>query len=295
MDPTIEPEILLPADTDSGLSSTDRDSTNDRAMLADKSVNVSLLNRLYSIAQRCSVTAIDFLIPHRCCLCGRTDQPPVSAGISFCESCAQELSPDPINRCDRCGAEAGPHASTQNGCTHCRNRKLKFRSVICLSMYEGRLRKVLLSGKWSFSTVPIRSLARLFASARSDELLSLGVNRVVPIPQHWRQRLVRNFNPAAVIAEELGKILRVPCDVHLLKRARRTRPQKRVSVHQRFENQQGALTLWDSHLIHNERILLVDDVLTTGATCSEAATLLRRAGAAECHVAVIGRVLDHSA
>jgi ComF family protein len=295
MDQRNEPEILFPTDMDSGLGSIDQASTSAHVQYSDRPMTVPLLDRLSGFVQRFSVTAIDFLVPHRCCLCGRTDRPPVSAGVSFCVSCAEELSPDPVNRCERCGAEAGPHASTQNGCTHCRNRKLRFRSVICLSMYEGRLRKVLLSAKWSFSTVPIRSLARLFVSARKDELQSLGVNRIIPIPQHWRQRLVRNFNPAAVIAEELGHLLRIPCDVHVLQRARRTRPQKRVSVHQRFENQQGALTLRDSHMIQGERILLVDDVLTTGATCSEAAALLRHAGAAECHVAVIGRVLDHSA
>lgn len=293
MDPPNESEIL--PSTDLGLDSIDRASISDSARCSDRPMNLSLLKHLSGFAKRFSVTAIDFLVPHRCCLCGRTDQPQVSAGVSFCVSCAEELSPDPVNRCERCGAEAGPHASTQNGCTHCRNRKLRFRSVTCLSMYEGRLRKVLLSAKWSFSTVPIRSLARLFTSARRDELQSLNINRIVPIPQHWRQRLVRNFNPAAVIAEELGHFLQVPCDMHILQRARRTRPQKRVSVHQRFENQQGALTLRDSHIIQGERILLVDDVLTTGATCSEAAALLRNAGAAECHVAVIGRVLDHSA
>ncbi len=295
MDQPNQPDFPRTTEAGSESSNDGETSRSERVASLTESLNVSLLSRLSYVAQRLSATAVDFLIPHRCCLCGHSDRPSVSAGVSFCESCADELSPDPVNRCERCGAEAGPHASTQNGCTHCRNRKLKFRSVVCLSMYEGRLRKVLLAAKWSFSTVPMRSLARLLASARSDELRSLAVDRIIPIPQHWRQRLVRNFNPAAVVAEELGRALKVPADVHILQRARRTRPQKRVSVHQRFENQQGALKLRDSHMIQGERILLVDDVLTTGATCSEAAALLRHAGAAECHVAVIGRVLDHSA
>lgn len=248
-----------------------------------------------SFLRRLGNTAVDFLVPPRCCLCGRTDQEFSVKGICYCDECSTSLSPDPINRCERCGAEAGPFASTTSGCTHCRNRSLKFRSVVCLSMYEGTLRKALLSAKWSFSAVPMKSLARLLVSARFDELAELNVDRVIPIPQHWRQRMVRNFNPAIVIGEEVAGRLGVPCDVHLLKRSHRTRPQKRVSVQQRFENQKGTLSLRDAHLVKGERILLIDDVLTTGATCSEAAVLLRRAGAAECHVAVLGRVLDHSA
>ncbi len=255
----------------------------------------TLVQSAGKLFRRVGIAAVDFLIPSRCCLCGISDSKFSATGISYCDDCASSLSPDPINRCERCGAEAGPFASTTSGCTHCRNRNLKFRSVVCLSMYEGNMRKALLSAKWSFSAVPMKSLARLLVSARFEELKDLNVDRVIPIPQHWRQRLVRNFNPAIVIAEEVAGRLGVPCDIHLLKRAQRTRPQKRVSVQQRFENQKGTLSIRDPPLVKRERILLIDDVLTTGATCSEAASLLRRAGAAECHVAVLGRVLDHSA
>jgi predicted amidophosphoribosyltransferase len=81
----------------------------------------------------------------------------------------------------------------------------------------------------------------------------------------------------------------------LLYRQRQTRAQKRVPVSQRFGNQADAFSLQDMHVVDGERILLVDDVLTTGATCSEATKLLRQHGAEECHVAVLGRVLDSSA
>jgi len=254
-----------------------------------------MFRRFSALLRHVSSVAVEFLVPSRCCLCGQSGLVFSAPGISFCDECASSLSPNPINRCERCGAEAGPYASTRNGCTHCRSRKLRFRSVVCLSMYEGTLRKALLSAKWSFSAVPMRSLARLLVSTRSRELEELKVDRVLPVPQHWRQRLVRNFNPAVVIAEEVARMLRVPCDIHILRRARRSRPQKRVPVQQRFENQKGTLAVRDAHLVKGERILLIDDVLTTGATCSEAASLLRAAGAAECHVAVLGRVLDHSA
>jgi ComF family protein len=159
-------------------------------------------------------------------------------------------------------------------------------------MYDSPLRQALLSAKWSFSAVRMQSLAVLLATERSHELQSLHVNRIVPIPQHWRQRFVRHFNPAWVLGSVLSRDMHIPCDVHLLRRARRTRAQKRVAVSQRFENQTGAFQVRDPHVVSEEHILLVDDVLTSGATCSEAARTLLQAGARSCSVAVIARVLD---
>lgn len=239
--------------------------------------------------------AADFLFPPVCSLCGATDDRVSRTGVCFCLDCIEQLAPAPRNRCRVCAAEIGPYADALHGCIHCRKRTFRFDTVVCLGMYDDPLRRVLLSAKWSFSAVRMKSLACLLATHRRQELQALKATRIVPIPQHWRQRCVRHFNPAWVIGSELARQLHVPCDVHLLARARRTKLQKRVPVTKRFENQQDAFRLKDPHLVRGERILLVDDVLTSGATCSEAARLLLDAGAESCSVAVIARVLDHSA
>lgn len=238
---------------------------------------------------------LDLAFPPQCLLCGDVDYSTIEFSGSYCAACVEELCPLPINRCLCCGAEIGLYSVSENGCTHCRHRNLKFKSVTCLGMYEGPIRKAILAAKWSFSAVPIRSLGRLLAQARFDDLAMLKVDRVIPIPQHWRQRILRHLNPAWIVAEEIAAVLDVPCDAHLLYRQRQTRAQKRVPVNQRFGNQSDAFALQDVHIINGERILLVDDVLTTGATCSEATKLLKQNGARECHVAVLGRVLDSSA
>lgn len=238
---------------------------------------------------------LDLAFPPQCLLCGVIDCSTTVFSGSYCPRCAEELCPIPVNRCLCCGAEIGLYSVSENGCTHCRQRNLRFESVTCLGMYEGPIRQAILAAKWSFSAVPIRSLGRLLANERRDELALLKVDRVIPIPQHWRQRVFRHFNPAWIVAEEIAAALQVPCDSHVLYRQRQTRAQKRVPVSQRFGNQSDAFALQDVHVIDGERILLVDDVLTTGATCSEATKLLRQNGAAECHVAVLARVLDSSA
>ena len=237
----------------------------------------------------------EFAFPTQCTLCGSAQLSTGAAHGSFCHDCEAELCPAPHNRCKCCGAEIGLYSVSDKGCTHCRNRTLRFESVTCLGMYDESIRKAILSAKWSFSAVRMQSLAMLLARERATDLQSLNVDRVVPIPQHWRQRLSRSFNPAWVIAERLAAALKIPCDAHLLQRCRMTRSQKRVAVSQRFENQADSFRLRNSDSIKAETVLLVDDVLTTGATCSEAARILRAAGAKCCHVAVLGRVLDHSA
>ena len=238
---------------------------------------------------------LDLAFPPQCLLCETIDYSSTSFPGSYCAECAAHLCPLPINRCLCCSAEIGLYSVSEKGCTHCRHRNLRFESVTCLGMYEGPIRKAILAAKWSFSAVAICSLGRLLATERMEELQRLRIDRVIPIPQHWRQRVVRHFNPAWIIAEEIASVLQVPCDAHLLYRQRQTRAQKRVPVSQRFGNQAEAFSLQDTHVVDGERILLVDDVLTTGATCSEATRLLRQNGAEVCHVAVLGRVLDSSA
>ena len=213
----------------------------------------------------------------------------------FCCECLELLAPDIEHSCPFCAARTGPFSNTQSGCVHCRTKHLQFQSAICLGMYEDELRKMMLQAKWSISRVQIQALAELLCMRKSQQLLRLKPDIIVPIPQHWRQRLTRYFNPSWIIAHTLSCRLSVRCDVHILRRRRRTRPQKRVALSQRFDNQRDAFWLRDAHLLAKKTVLLVDDVLTTVATCSEAARILKSAGAKSCHVAVIGRVLDHSA
>lgn len=253
--------------------------------------------------------AADMAFPVHCPLCGTTDPALFSVVLSgpdtgkrrpggntvFCQPCTEAIAPAIESECTRCGAEIGPYSRSDNGCVHCRRKQLRFDSVVCLGMYRGRLKQAMLSAKWSFSATNMNSLAELLLDRQFDRLKSLQIDCIIPMPQHWQQRLTRHFNPAWLIAETLGRGLQADCDVHILRRSRRTRPQKRVSVSQRFANQRDSFRLRDSHLVAGRRFLIVDDVLTTGATCSEVARLLKSQGATACHACVVGRVLDHSA
>lgn len=243
---------------------------------------------------------LDFALPWKCVLC---DSPDDNAQVSinrtsYCTSCTEKFEAaiaDVDQSCERCGAVLGPFVPTDSPCVHCRDKPLKFDSVSCLGMYGETIRDAILSAKYSSSTVGLEALCRLLVQERCQQLRGIKPDLVMPIPHHWRARLTRHFNSAAVIAESLSVAIGAPLEDQTLYRSRLTRLQKRVDLKDRFENQKGAFGLRNPELLKGKRVLIVDDVLTTGATCSEASRLLKSAGAKACHVAVIARVLDSSA
>ena len=117
----------------------------------------------------------------------------------------------------------------------------------------------------------------------------LGVDLVVAVPMHWRRRVVRGCNSAELISERLARSLRVPLARRLLKRRRNTLPQADLTPTQRRRNVRGAFAHRTGYDIKGAHVLLADDILTTGATCSEAAKVLKTAGAARVTVAVAAR------
>ena len=134
------------------------------------------------------------------------------------------------------------------------------------------------------------TVGRLLAQRLGDKLAKFRADAVLPIPMHWAKRLLRGVNSPELLADCLGRKLGVPV-VRSLVRCRYTGPQKDLLPRERFRNVRGAFRLRrsDRQRWQGSRLLLVDDILTTGATCSEAARLLKQAGAAAVAVAVVAR------
>lgn len=133
------------------------------------------------------------------------------------------------------------------------------------------------------------ALGRLLATQRHEQLVASAVDAVVPIPMHWFRRMRRGTNSPDILARCLGKALGVPVYQGALVRRRYTRPQFDLTPNERFRNLRGAFELGGKRLPEASRVLLVDDILTTGATCSEAAGVLKQAECASVAVAVLAR------
>jgi ComF family protein len=123
------------------------------------------------------------------------------------------------------------------------------------------------------------------AASLADDPLDL----VVPVPMHPWRRLKRGTQPSLILGSQIARRLGLPLAERLLYCRRKSLKQGTLSPTERFKNRRGAFSISPGYDITDRHVLLVDDILTTGATASEAARILRRSGAATVVVAVVAR------
>jgi len=222
--------------------------------------------------------------PSTCFCCGTLVESDV---VGFCPVCIDQITRDDHMTCPRCSSSIGKHALAEDGCPRCRGERFQFEGCIRLGPYEGRLREIILQMKSRDHHALASHLARLWAEHVVRLLGALKVDAVVAIPLHWRRRLSRGGNQTAPLASALAASLNVPDRSGWLKRSRSTPHQVEQSATARRTSLKGAFKAVKRARFTGTRILLVDDVLTTGSTASEAARALKQAGAVKVHVAVL--------
>jgi ComF family protein len=233
---------------------------------------------------------LDLIYPPTCLFC---DELLSEEQEDFCPPCRVELVADPHETCPRCAESVGGYTADPAGCPRCRDQTLHFDAAFRMGPHAGKLRDAILRVKKAERADLAEGLGRLWASTLAEQLKGERFDVVVPVPLHWLRRLERGYNQAAMLARPLAKQLRVPFSARRLRRIRYTSHQTGQSAASRQENLRGAFASWPAHRIRGLRILLVDDVMTTGSTCSEAARALKKAGAARVVAAVLARAEQH--
>ena len=189
--------------------------------------------------------------------------------------------------CGRCSAPVGPYLDCRDGCGHCRDDRFAFETVIAIGEYVGALRQAVLAAKAGGGRPAAAWLADRLWDRRGDELAGLGRCLVVPVPQHWTKRLAASHNAAESIAGRLAGRLKAPVAASILRKVRRTPAQASLTPSGRRANLRAAFQARPR--VAGHRVLLVDDVLTTGATADRASRALLAAGASGVTVAVVAR------
>ncbi len=233
---------------------------------------------------------LGLVFPPRCALCD-IELPPDHDEVLLCVDCCYSLGPDQWLGCPRCGAPQTPGADPRAICRSCQGFSLHFDTVVPLGAYDGALREAVLEMK-RLSHEPLSmAMGRLLAQRRGEQLDRLHPNVILPIPMYWWRRMRRGTNSPELVAECLARRLGVRMVRRALVRRRNTLPQKDLLPRERFKNVRGAFRIsrLGRVLWKGSRVLLVDDILTTGATCSEAARVLKQAGAASVAVAVLAK------
>lgn len=231
---------------------------------------------------------LDWLYPPRCLGCGKSLFPCHAAFL--CPECEGALRPIGDNACRCCGQPLGAHASPVKGCGHCRPAELAFTRAAAAVVYrEGPAAALVRAFKFAGARRLARPLAALTAPAARRLLAGERVDFVTPVPLHPEREEARGYSQSALLARELARLLALPLREGVVVRTRNTPEQARLAPAERRRNLLGAFAPAPGAAAPGARVLLVDDVLTTGATASECARALRAAGAARVFVAVFAR------
>jgi ComF family protein len=226
------------------------------------------------------------IYPPLCLVC---DADLEHADENFCATCLAEMISVGDPACRRCASRVGPFVDTSDGCLACGRQHHRFDAAVRLGIYEGKLRETCLSFKSVHNELLGPALTRLFLRYQGDFLQSVGADMIVAVPLHFVRHFHRGFNQAESLARCLAAELQLPHRSRILKRVRMTRPQSELKRDERRENVHGAFRARPAADLKGATVLLVDDILTTGATCSDAARALKLAGAARVVVAVVAR------
>lgn len=231
--------------------------------------------------------AAKLLFPPRCLACGEFDETTPEA---LCLRCATEMTEArAAASCPTCAATVAAHEVKLDRCSHCRGHALKVNGAVRVSDYRspvgGLLRAYKYRQREELSPLLSRWLGEVIETAPWGE----HVEGIVSVPTHWRRRITRSFHAADALAALVSKRLDLP-HLPLLRRLRAGPRQVGLSVTRRAENVRGAFALRPGVALKDARLLLIDDVRTTGATLEECARVLRREGASEVYSAVICRV-----
>lgn len=235
--------------------------------------------------------ATRFFFPIHCEMC----RSPLSDDSipHFCAGCWSKLKPMPAARCGRCDRPfVSPVATTyspQHVCHSCVERPPSYTRAWTLYPYTPPLQDAIRLLKYQGKVSLAMPLAHLMLNTlpRLDT-----IDLIIPVPLHHERLCQREFNQALLLADYIGRHLNISVSYTNLVRATSTLPQTSLSRKSRLKNLRHAFAVQRPAQLVNKRILLIDDVFTTGTTVNECAKTLRRAGSADVFVLTLARTMD---
>jgi ComF family protein len=231
----------------------------------------------------------DWIFPPSCILCRKSSHNGPS--IFLCQNCAIGLFPILEPMCPRCGL---PHAFSEGEphlCGNCLKRKAFFDRARAAFYYESSGRELVIKFKFNKGFYLAPDLIRMAHDRITTQLNREDLDLIVPVPLHPKRLRNREYNQSLLLAREIKKILRLPILISALIRQRWTTPQTQLPMSQRARNVKNAFLVKRPEMVADKRVLLVDDVFTSGSTVDECARKLKQAGASRVEVFTLTRVV----
>lgn len=238
----------------------------------------SILPSLQKPLIRLGNLLLDQALPAHCLLCGSLHSP-----AALCPGCAEGLPRLPPEHCPRC-AHPTPLGAV---CGHCLKTPPAFDCTVAPYRYDFPVDQLIQAYKYQAQLALGAWLARQLLPL----VVPLAVDRLIPLPLHPTRLRDRGFNQAGEMAKILGRELGIPVDRQGCQRTKATAPQASLAHDQRARNIRHAFDCTRDYT--GQHLLLVDDVMTTGATLNECARVLKLHGAARVSTAVVARAVHH--
>lgn len=229
---------------------------------------------------------IDILLPPRCLVCGKV----LEGENGLCEDCFKHINFISAPICYKCG---NPLPAGQKGicCPVCvSDKKNPFRFQRSRVYYDEASRPLVTNFKFHDRTENAAFLGRWLHAAGHD-IWQEGVDAIVPVPLHRARLRQRKYNQSALLCTEVSKITGIPVEYNTLIRHKNTLPQVSCSGSARIRNVKNAFSLNDPEKFKNKRVVIIDDVMTTGSTLRECATVLLKGGAQSVDALTVARVI----
>jgi len=239
--------------------------------------------------KRVLTSLADLLFPPHCHGC---NEPLTERDQDFCAACQGLLTACMDPYCQRCGSPAGEADRRPDGCTECRHRLFPWERVIRHGIYEGGLRNLILRLKNRREDSLARAVGREWGRQSQSLWEALGPVRFFPMPRFWFKNLLRGHNPPEGLVRGLTSQVSGLVDCRSLYRKRPTLKQSDLPRSRRRANVRGSFAWRGPSQAATDRFVavLVDDIMTTGATAIYAAKTLKEAGFKRIVVAVLARV-----
>ena len=210
---------------------------------------------------------LDYLYQPHCPVCDHI----CTEGI--CSECGKKLYWITTDYCMKCGKPL--EDAQREYCPDCSRKRHVFRQNRALLSYRGAVKLSLYRMKYANRRDYAEIYGREMAVRLGSWIRQCRITRIIPVPLHRKRRRKRGYNQAAGIARALGRELHLPVDEKTLFRVRNTVPQKALNDRERRRNLNGAFRVSErAELSDGERVLLIDDIFTTGSTLDAAALCL---------------------
>jgi ComF family protein len=231
------------------------------------------------------------LFPLHCLIC----KSPVDAfkNSAVCSQCWSKIKPLPDSLCARCGYPFPfyPESSAMTLCGPCRRNYYYFDFARAVSIFEDPLREIIHAFKYQKRLSLSRPLGLRLAETYHGMAAQFDAAGVVPVPLYPSRKRERGFNQAEALARHFCRSVNLPLLGKSLRRIRPTLIQAGLSRRGRRLNMKGAFCVKSPEILRGKKILLMDDVFTTGATLNECSRILKEAGVAQVSVLTLARVV----